>query len=353
MKKIIFHIIPKLTNGGAETVLTRLVEEFTNNNIEQTVITLTGSTSDFHYDSIKKHCRVLDWKRNSTSIEALMVENPNSTILAWMYPSIFFAHKLKKRLRTKHPIIWNIRHSSFRWNQLYQKLALFGFGLYSHIVAPKIMYCSYRSQEVHEKYFFSKKKSTVIQNRLAKKRIFSQLDDKKKDKKDEPFFLYVGRYDPIKGPRRLVQILNKFFPQNSGINLRIAGSGWTIDKIPLQIRDRVFLLGNVKNIFPLYREAHALLFTSHAEGYPNVLVEAIISGTPIIGFEAGDSKLILDNYKFGYSIKTSREFIDKLSFVLNNSIDEKEKADEIAHQQERLDFSITVQEYLHFLELDS
>ena len=188
---------------------------------------------------------------------------------------------------------------------------------------------------------------------MAKKRIFSKLEGKVKDKKDEPFFLYVGRYDPIKGPRRLVQIVNKFFSQNSGINLRIAGSGWTIDKIPLQIRNRVFLLGNVKNIFPLYREAHALLFTSHAEGYPNVLVEAVISGTSIIGFEAGDSKLILDNYKFGYSIKTSEEFIDKLSFVLNNSIDEKEKADEIKHQKEQLEFSITVQEYLHFLELDS
>ena len=79
---------------------------------------------------------------------------------------------------------------------------------------------------------------------------------------------------------------------------------WTIDKIPTQIRERVFLLGNVKNIYPLYRTAEALLFTSHAEGYPNVLVEAVVSGTPIIGFEAGDSKLILDAYDLGYSVDT-------------------------------------------------
>ena len=95
MKNII-HIIPTLQNGGAETVLARIVEEFSKNNVEQIVITLTGSTSDFHYDSIKKHCRVLDWKRNSKSIEALLIEQSKTPILAWMYPAIFFAHKLKK-----------------------------------------------------------------------------------------------------------------------------------------------------------------------------------------------------------------------------------------------------------------
>ena len=188
MKNII-HIIPTLQNGGAETVLARIVEEFSKNNVEQIVITLKGSTSDFHYESIKKYCRILDWKRNSKSIEALLIEQSKSPILAWMYPAIFFAHKLKKRLRTKHPIIWNIRHSSFRWNQLYQKLALFGFGLYSRLTTPKIIYCSYRSQQVHEKYFFSKKKRTVIQNRLAKK---INLTIPKDQYYGNPFLLYVG-----------------------------------------------------------------------------------------------------------------------------------------------------------------
>ena len=199
-------------------------------------------------------------------------------------------------------------------------------------------------------YFFSKKNSVVIQNRLAKKQNLNPLEVNEVDEKTDPFFLYVGRYDPIKGPKRLVQITRIFFLENPRINLKIAGSGWTIDKIPKQIRDRVFLLGNVKNIYSLYQSAKALLFTSHAEGYPNVLVEAVVSGTPIVGFEAGDSKLILDNYKFGYSVNTSSEFIDKLGFVLDNPISEEEKEEEIARQHKLLDFRITAQEYLRFLE---
>ena len=348
--KTLIHIIPTLENGGAETVLSRLVEEFSDSNIEQFVITSQGATTDFHYASINEYATVLHWKTNPEEVEQLILQNLRTPIVAWMYPAILLVHKLKHRLKTDNPIFWNIRHSSFRWNQIYQKLALFIFGFYTHLKQPKIIYCSYRSKEVHEMYFFSKKSMTVIQNRLAKKQTLNQLKVHASDEKNGPFLLYVGRYDPVKGPQRLVQIAHAFFLKNPGINLKIAGSDWTIDKIPTQIRERVFLLGNVKNIYPLYRTAEALLFTSHAEGYPNVLVEAVVSGTPIIGFEAGDSKLILDNYKFGYSVNTRNEFIDKLGFILNNPISDEEKEREIARQQKLLDFTITAQEYLRFLE---
>ena len=348
--KTLIHIIPTLGNGGAETVLSRLVEEFSGKGIEQFVITSQGTTKDFHYASINEYATVLHWKTNPEEVEQLILQNLRTPIVAWMYPAILLVHKLKHRLKTDNPIFWNIRHSSFRWNQIYQKLALFIFGFYTHLKQPKIIYCSYRAKEVHEMYFFSKKNSVVIQNRLAKKQNSVPLEVNAPDEKSEPFFLYVGRYDPIKGPKRLVQITRIFFLENPGINLKIAGSGWTIDKIPKQIRDHVFLLGNVKNIYPLYQSAKALLFTSHAEGYPNVLVEAVVSGTPIIGFEAGDSKLILDNYKFGYSVNTRSEFIDKLGFILNNPISDEEKEGEIARQQKLLDFTITAQEYLRFLE---
>jgi glycosyltransferase involved in cell wall biosynthesis len=344
--KNIIHIIPTLQNGGAETVLASIVEEFSKNNVKQIVITLTGSTLDFHYDSIKKHCRVLDWKRNSKSIETLLIEQSKTPILAWMYPAIFFAHKLKKRLRTKHPIIWNIRHSSFRWNQLYQKLALFGFGLYSRLTTPKIIYCSYRSQEVHEKYFFSKTKRTVIQNRLAKKINFTIPKDQYSG---IPFLLYVGRYNLAKGPDRLIDIALKYFEKNNKSKLIIAGGGWNNKQIPNVIKDKVQLEGDVSNIEELYQKASALLFTSYSEGYPNVLVEAAVSGLPIIGFEAGDSKYILDRYSLGYSVSSKKMFLEKLQEIENQppTLDKRKKA---AQDQEiKMDFKETVKEYLHFL----
>ena len=200
--KTLIHIIPTLQNGGAETVLSRLVEEFSVSGVMQYVITLQGATNDFHYFEITKYAKVLDWKTDPSLVDQTILKNSDAPMLAWMYSAILFSHKLKRRLKTQNPITWNIRHSSFRWNQLYQKAALFGFAVWSHLKDPKIIYCSYSSKEVHEKYFFSKKNRTVIQNRLAKKMMSLSSEFLSEEK---PFLLYVGRYDPVKGPDRLIK----------------------------------------------------------------------------------------------------------------------------------------------------
>ena len=50
----VLHIIPTLQNGGAETVLTRLVEELANKNIPQFVVTLQGSDADFNHQKVSQ-----------------------------------------------------------------------------------------------------------------------------------------------------------------------------------------------------------------------------------------------------------------------------------------------------------
>ena len=52
--------------------------------------------------------------------------------------------------------------------EYYQKILLYVFGLGTRLLNPKIIYCSHRSKEVHEKAFFSSANQSVIVNRLAK-----------------------------------------------------------------------------------------------------------------------------------------------------------------------------------------
>jgi len=346
--RTLIHIIPTLQNGGAETVLSRLVEEFSVSEVKQYVITLQGAPNDFHYSEISKYAKVLDWKAYPNAVDQTILKNSDASILAWMYSAILFSHKLKYRLKTQNSITWNIRHSSFRWNQLYQKAALFGFAVLSQIKDPKIIYCSYSSKKVHEKYFFSKKNRTVIQNRLAKrmKPLSSTFLSAEK-----PFLLYVGRYDPVKGPDRLIKIAQKFLKNNKSYCLKIAGNGWKDSMIPQDLKGKVLLAGNVSNISELYQQAVVLLFTSYTEGYPNILVEAAVSGTPIVGFEAGDSKLILDSYDLGYSVSNQKQFMDRLNRLMKELPLQSQKLKAAKKQLKQLDFSITVNEYKAFIKL--
>jgi glycosyltransferase involved in cell wall biosynthesis len=346
--KLLFHIIPTLRGGGAETVLSRIVEELSKSGIVQCVFTLKGSINDMHYPKVSKYAKVINHKKDFKLINEIILENPEAPILSWMYPGILFSHRLKYRLKTKNPIVWNIRHSNFRWYQIYQKLALFGFGFYSRLINPKIIYCAHSSKLVHEKYFFSKKNSIVIQNRLAKK-----MMPFKKNLKDskQPFLLYVGRYDPVKGPDRLIKIAQEFLKNKESYSLTIAGSGWKDAMIPQDLKSKVLLAGNVSNISELYQEAVVLLFTSYTEGYPNVLVEALASGTPIIGYEAGDSRLILDSYDLGYSVSNQKQFIDRLNLLTKELPSQNQKLKAAQRQIKQLDFSITVSEYKKFLTL--
>ena len=131
-------------------------------------------------------------------------------------------------LREKQRIIWNIRHSNFGPYQYYQKTMLFIFGLISQIVKPKIIYCSYRSQQVHESAFFSKQKKEVIVNRLAKQppKTIETLE------KIHSYLLFVGRFNPQKGPKHLRAISKKLLATHTELELWIVGKGCDINFFP-------------------------------------------------------------------------------------------------------------------------
>ena len=78
--KVIFHIIPKLTNGGAENVLLRIVKEFDLHSNKQIVITTKGADSDFNSKSVKKYCEVVHYKETPKEVRKVFKEHPSKVI---------------------------------------------------------------------------------------------------------------------------------------------------------------------------------------------------------------------------------------------------------------------------------
>ena len=102
-----------------------------------------------------------------------------------------------------------------------------------------------------------------------------------------PLFIAVGRLVKQKGVDRLI---NWFSNMKVSSNLLILGDG--PNKIDLEkqihnlgMHNRIKLLGFLSNPYPLIFKSNALLISSRWEGFPNVALESLILGTPVIATE--------------------------------------------------------------------
>ncbi len=115
-------------------------------------------------------------------------------------------------------------------------------------------------------------------------------------------FLFVGRLSPQKGLENLVKAFKIAHNQNSSIRLTIVGDGIEKGKISNLVKefgltDSVVFEGFQENTIPYFLQAKATVLTSHFEGFPNVLLESITAGTPVISFNcpSGPEDIIIEN----------------------------------------------------------
>lgn len=114
--------------------------------------------------------------------------------------------------------------------------------------------------------------------------------------------LFVGRLTKAKGMNYLLeafQIAKKTIPD---LCLRIVGSGEIMEELKshvakLGLSDSIKFEGYKNDISSYYINAKATVLTSLVEGFPNVLVESISFGTPVIAFDcpSGPKDIIIPN----------------------------------------------------------
>ncbi|MDQ8186293.1 glycosyltransferase [Pelagicoccus sp. SDUM812002] len=116
------------------------------------------------------------------------------------------------------------------------------------------------------------------------------------------YLLCVGRLEPAKAfdyAIRAFSIIKNDFPH---LRLKFVGSGSSEDLLranarALKVEHLVDFEGFQLNTSPYYANAKATILTSLYEGFPNVLIESIAHGTPVIAFDckSGPNEIIEEN----------------------------------------------------------
>jgi glycosyltransferase involved in cell wall biosynthesis len=129
-----------------------------------------------------------------------------------------------------------------------------------------------------------------------------------RDWSGEVGLLTVGRFETEKNPLLLVAALARLEADRPGrYRLTWVGRGPLESEVraradELGVADRIEFLSYVpfgEPLLRMYRDAHMFVHVSLSEGMPKVLIEALVSGTPIVATDVGGVRAALDGGRSG------------------------------------------------------
>jgi O-antigen biosynthesis protein len=167
---------------------------------------------------------------------------------------------------------------------------------------------------------------------------------------------FIGRFSQEKGPDLFIKILSQLQHYNN-LSFIMAGDGESYPEIvklikQLKLEDRVSLPGfiNSKDYLSL---TDLLILPSESEGRPNIVLESLAMGVPVVASSVGGvPELIQDGYN-GYLCQSGNvnDFVERIEQIINNRklhLEMSKNAREYAVQN--LDIKIIYQQYVDVFE---
>jgi len=303
MKKKIFLVTSSLAAGGAQRVFWLLSQGFDKNKYEVTIVVLTSKNSFF--STTIPGVKVVDLKtvRSSLSVGKLynLIRKERPYAIFGTGDQINFLISFVS-IFIKTPFIigrpTNISSEMRRYagpkSKVLGKFKSFFYDKFNTIVC--------QSEEIRNPLIKNLKvdsnKMVVIPNPVLTNSVIKNGEGKNR-------LIVVGRLTEVKGHSRLLDVISELPVEYS---LTVAGDGslkdmLTKQTIVLDIFNRVYFIGKVSDVIDRIAKHDVLVLSSHSEGFPNVVLESLSVGVPVVTFRVGGvSNFIKDGFN-GYIIE--------------------------------------------------
>lgn len=176
----------------------------------------------------------------------------------------------------------------------------------------------------NKNYFDStvKRKGVVIPNPINMDDYLGYANKQKK----EDIIVSVGRLQPQKNQKMLIDVFNSIKDRYPELKLVIYGEGSYRSELEkhiseLKLTDKVLLPGKEKDIFNKISSAKAFVMTSNYEGMSNALIEAMCLGLPVISTKVSGTEDLIMNGENGIVIELNdaAALEDSLTKILDDS----------------------------------
>ncbi|WP_308990370.1 glycosyltransferase family 4 protein [Mariniflexile litorale] len=171
-------------------------------------------------------------------------------------------------------------------------------------------------------------KDIIVEHTVVQERFFSEFKSFEKKFSNAPIhLLFLARLEAVKGIFTVLETFKTLFEKDSNFILNVAGSGTETDqvkkwiaqnrKLPINFHGRVE--GDAK--INLFKASHFyLLPTTHPEGLPISILEAITAGCIVFVTPAGGLKDFFEDRDMGFLLQDSltSELISKIEFAVKD-----------------------------------
>ncbi len=339
MKKKVLFAIPSFLMGGIEKQLVQQLHLFDRDKYELFLVTL------FQYPGRKNLYNRLpddvhlysfafsgygDWK-NLIKIYKLIKSIAPDLVVSSMFSANLLFGFLKIFIDFKLTIR---EHNTYFDRNFFQKI----INYFLANIADRVVAVSHQVKDfLSRQSRIKKNKIIVINNGVDVELIknFQNNNEKTEIKKrlslgNEKIILNVARLKKHKNHKLLIDAFAIFTKDHPEYKLVIVGDGQEKNNLEnylklKNIKDKVWLTGERNDVFDFYFIADFFILPSAWEGFPNVAVEALAFGLPILMSDVGGASEIIKSDENGFLVeKNSFEFfsaMEKMVYKLSEQED--------------------------------
>jgi glycosyltransferase involved in cell wall biosynthesis len=359
-KLIIF--IGSLRGGGAERVCVTLSNELASKGAEIDLVVLNLDRAIWHTELSDKvnlvnlkvaHTRgaFFAYKKYLKKVDPKIILSFNSQISVVLIV-LRLMFRLKFTLFSRNINYLSISRNASRnfWNAYVVKIS-------TKLLYPMsdciIAQCEAMKTDLVETLRIKESKIVVINNPVNRK--FESLSGSQRSAilSGQDYLLCIGRLDRQKSFHYAITAFSRIAQKHQALRLKIVGKGALESKlreqvIALGVADRVDFEGFQGDITPYYLSAKATVLTSLYEGFPNVLVESLAMGIPIVSFDcsSGPSEIVQNGVN-GYLVEYKN--VDHLEQCLSRVVNHKFCQKRIRKTSAKFSTNKIIEKYINVL----